>query len=344
MGLQRDFSTYTAPDRLRSIAAHPPSGSDDRDFGPPPHRTDAMTSVAVVAHADKSFGGGLKELRHALRRQGVDNPVWFEVPKSRLAPKRVRAAIAAGADLVIVWGGDSMVQRCIDTLAGTDVRIGILPAGTGNVLATNLGIPRDIEAAVCIALRGEQHKLDVGRFNGERFAVMAGAGWDALTMHDADASLKGRLGRLAYVWTGIRNLGERRFRAVIKVDKKQWFKGKASCVLVGNVGKLFGGIQVFEDAKLDDGRLQLGVVTAQGPLQWVRALARTALGTAKASPFVEMTSARKITIKFDRAIRCELDGGSRHKVRRVTIAVEPSAVTICVPPGVQAEESDKEAP
>ena len=75
-------------------------------------------------------------------REGVDDPLWFEVPKSRKAPKRVRAALDAGADLVIVWGGDGMVQRCIDALAGSDAAIAIIPAGTANLFASNLGIPR----------------------------------------------------------------------------------------------------------------------------------------------------------------------------------------------------------
>jgi diacylglycerol kinase (ATP) len=296
-----------------------------------------MTSVAVIAHAGKSFGGGLEELRAALMREGVDNPIWFEVPKSRKAPKRVRAALDEGADLVIVWGGDGMVQRCIDAIAASDagssVRIGIVPAGTANHLAGNHGIPRNIDAAVRIALHGQPHKLDVGRFNGERFAVMAGAGWDALMIRDADGSLKDRLGRVAYVWTGARHLSEARFRAAIKVDDQPWFTGKASCVLVANVGKVFGGIKVFGGAKPDDGRLELGVITAKGPVQWTRALARTALGKAATSPFVVTTGAHKIRIKLDRAVRYELDGGDRGDVRRIRIDVEPAAVTVCVPEG-----------
>lgn len=227
-----------------------------------------MTSVAVIAHTGKTLGGGLAELRRALGREGVDNPTWYEVPKSRKAPKCARAAVEAGADLVIVWGGDGMAQRCIDARAGSDVRIGIVPASTANLLATNLGIPRDIERAVRIALHGHQRMLDVGRINGERFAVMAGAGWDALMIADADGALKERLGRVAYVWTGARHLREEQFRAVIKVDGKRWFDGNASCVLVGNIGRIFGGIEVFEGAKADDGQLEIGVVTAKGPLQW----------------------------------------------------------------------------
>mgnify|MGYP000034054683 CR=1 FL=1 len=77
-----------------------------------------MSSVAVVAHSGKTLGGGLDELRSVLAHAGVDTPLWYEVPKSKKAPARVRKAIDKGADLVFVWGGDGMVQRCIDTLAG----------------------------------------------------------------------------------------------------------------------------------------------------------------------------------------------------------------------------------
>ena len=155
-------------------------------------------------------------------------------------------------------------------------------------------------------------------------------------IRDADGALKDRLGRVAYVWTGARHLREERFRAVIKVDDKRWFKGKASCVLVGNVGRVFGGIQVFDGAKADDGRLELGVITAKGPVQWTRALARTAVGHGRPSPFVETTSARKIRIKFDRAVRYELDGGDRDMIRRMRIDVEPGAVDRLCSRGVAA--------
>ena len=81
-----------------------------------------------------------------LAAEGIDKPFWCEVPKSREAPKQVRRAIKQGAELVFAWGGDGMVQRCVDVLAGTDVGLAIVPAGTANLFASNLGIPKDIEA------------------------------------------------------------------------------------------------------------------------------------------------------------------------------------------------------
>jgi diacylglycerol kinase family enzyme len=85
------------------------------------------------------LGGGLGELREELARQGVADPIWYEVPKSKQAPKQAKRAVADGADLVFVWGGDGMVQRSVDALADSKATIAILPAGTANLLATNLG-------------------------------------------------------------------------------------------------------------------------------------------------------------------------------------------------------------
>ena len=115
-----------------------------------------------------------------------------------------------------------------------------------------------------MALHGARRTIDVGRVNGERFAVMAGTGLDALMIRDADRALKDRFGRAAYVWTGAKHLRLRPFRAKIDVDGTRWFDGTTGCILVGNVPKVFGGIEAFDDASPEDGRLELGVVTAKG--------------------------------------------------------------------------------
>jgi diacylglycerol kinase (ATP) len=288
--------------------------------------------VAVVAHSGKTLGGGLPELRRVLEAEGIRDPLWFEVPKSRKAPAQVRRAVDDGAELVFAWGGDGMVQRCVDVLAGSTVSLAIIPAGTANLFATNLGIPKDIGEAVAVGLRGERRSLDVGRLNGERFAVMAGAGFDATMIRDAgDGGLKERLGRVAYVWTGSENLRAKPFRAKIEVDGADWFKGKASCILLGNMGKLFGGVEAFEDARPDDGKLEVGVVTAEGVVEWGRMLGRAAVGKASTSPFAQTTKARSVKVKLNRKILYELDGGDRTKVKTFKAKVEAGAITVCVP-------------
>ena len=290
-----------------------------------------MKQVAVVAHAGKSIGGGLLELRRVLEASGVADPLWYEVPKSRKAPKQVKRALEEGAELVFAWGGDGTVQRCIHVLAGTGTPLAIVPAGTANLLATNLGIPSDIEEAVRIGLNGARRRIDVGRLNGERFGVMAGAGFDAAMIRDADAGLKDRVGRISYVWTGARNINAKPFKAKIRVDGTSWFDDKASCILVGNVGNLFGGIEAFEDARPDDGLLELGVVTAEGLVQWARTMARTAVGSSAKSPFVQITRGRKIEVELGRKVLYELDGGDREKLKSFEIEIEPGAIEVCVP-------------
>lgn len=287
--------------------------------------------AAVVANPKKSLGGGLLELRRALERAGVADPLWREVPKSSKAPAAVKRVLADGAELVFAWGGDGLVQRCVDVLAGSDVPLAVVPAGTVNLLATNFGIPFDIDKAVAVGLHGERRRIDVGRCNGERFAVMAGAGFDAAMIRDADGGMKKRLGRLAYVLTALKNLSAEPFRADVKVDGVTWFTGDARSVLVGNLGSLFGGLDVFAEARPDDGTLEIGVITADGLAQWARIAARAVVSSAESSPFVQTTKAQSVRVELGRKVAIELDGGARSKAKTFKVKVEPAAITLCVP-------------
>ena len=286
--------------------------------------------VAIVAHAAKTLDGGLPELRRVLETEGVDKPLWYEVPKAKKATEQVQRALDEGAELVFAWGGDGTVRRCVDTLAGTDTSLAVVPAGTANLFATNLGIPTDIEGAVAVGLRGHRRRLDVGRFEQERFGVMAGAGFDAAMIRGAD-ELKERMGRAAYLWSGSRNLGGDGFRAEIQVDGTDWYEGRTTCILLGNLGQVVGGVRVFPDARPDDGLLELGIVTAEGLLQWTRTLARTAIGAPNRSPFVRTTKASSVKVALDRKVRYELDGGDRSKVKSFRVEVEERALKVCVP-------------
>ena len=290
-----------------------------------------MSSVAVVAHAGKSMGGGLGELREVLERAGVTDPIWSEVPKSKYAPERVEKALADGVETLFVWGGDGMVQRCVDVLAGSDVRLAILPAGTANLFASNLGIPDDIGEAVDIGLNGHARKLDLGKMNGEHFAVMAGAGLDARMIRDTDGGPKDKYGRLAYIWAASKNLRLEPFKARVEVNGDLWYKGDASCLLVGNVGALFGGLEAFDSASPEDGLLEVGVTHAESLGQWARTVARTAIGSAAQSPFVQATKAERIDVEFDRKVLYELDGGDREQVKRLKVKVKPEALAVMAP-------------
>jgi diacylglycerol kinase (ATP) len=216
-------------------------------------------------------------------------------------------------------------------VAGTEAVLAILPAGTANLLATNPQLPEDLTEAVQVGLHGERRPLDTGSVNGEHFAVMAGAGFDARMIKEADGGMKDRIGRAAYAYTGARNLSTRRVKATIEVDGRRFFKGRISCVLAGNVGKVLGGVEAFSAAEPDDGLLDLGVVTAKNPAEWARTLGRVALGMAEKSPFAEVTRGKRFRIRFGRRFPYELDGGARPAVRKVRIKVHPASIRICVP-------------
>jgi YegS/Rv2252/BmrU family lipid kinase len=292
-----------------------------------------VTSVGVIAHPGKTLGDGLGALRASLAGQGIHDPLWREAPTGESVPELVTELVDAGVDLLFVWGGDGTVQQCINAVGTAPVALAIMPAGTANLLAGNLGIPPDLEAAVDIGLSGRRRKLDLGAVNGERFSVMAGIGFDALMIRDADAGLKDRLGRLAYVATGIGGVTRAAVRARVAIDGTTWFDGPSTCVLVGNMGDLFGGLSVFPNAEPDDGLLNVGIITADSVMDWARTLGATVLGDAGSSPFVETTIAAGIDVNLDEALPYELDGEARPETKHLEFHVEPAAVTVCTPDG-----------
>jgi diacylglycerol kinase family enzyme len=120
-------------------------------------------------------------------------------------------------------------------------------------------------------------------------------------------------------------------KTTVTVDVADWFDGKASCVLVANVGTVIGGITAFPEATTDDGVLEVGVVTADGLGDWVRVMARLAAGRAEGSPLTRMTAGRSIRIELAEKLPYELDGGDRKKTKHLDVEACPAALTVCVP-------------
>jgi diacylglycerol kinase (ATP) len=287
--------------------------------------------IGVLVHERKTLGGGLDELRDALAAAGHAHPPWRAVPKSKEAPKAVRKLLDDGVKRLLVWGGDGTVRRCIDTIVdeGSKAELGILPAGTANLLAHALEIPIDLQQAVDIALHGVPKPIDVGIMNGEAFVVMAGTGFDALMIRDADEG-KDRFGRLAYLKAGARHLDTDGAEAKIGVDGEDWFEGHAACVLVGNAGTIMGGVRAFPDARMDDGRLDVGVVTAQHRRDWLRVGVRALTGHIDESPLVDITQGTHMRVKLDHKMPWQLDGGDRPPTKRFDVKVLPARLPICV--------------
>jgi diacylglycerol kinase (ATP) len=284
-----------------------------------------------MANPSKTLGDGLGALRATLAQHGVDDPLWREAPSADSVAEMVTELMDAGVDLLFVWGGDGTVRQCIEAVGAAPVTLAILPAGTGNLLAANLAIPIHLEEAVDVGLTGRRRTLDLGTVNDERFAVMAGVGFDAALIRETDADLKEQFGRLAYVVAGIRGVGRDAVQTRVRIDGAPWFEGPTTCVLVGNMGDVLGGLSAFPDARPDDGLLDVGVVTADGAVAWARTLGRTLIGDPGSSPFVETVSATRIDVSLDTELPYELDGDARPATRRLSFRVEPAAITVCVP-------------
>ena len=290
-----------------------------------------LNSVAVIAHREKSLGEGLPELRRTLAAHGVPDPTWYEISKSKQATPLAEKAVADGVTLLIIWGGDGTVQRCLDAVIGRDIAIAVIPAGTANLLASNLGIPEDVGAAVRVGIYGDLRPLDVGVLNGKRFAVMAGVGFDAHMMLIADGGLKERWGQFAYVWAAIRATRIASQRMTITVDGSAWFAGHAAGILLGQMGTLTSGLVAFPDAVPDDGQLEVAVITADTWTHWLRVLYRLVSGHPERSPLARTTRGSTVDITLDQATPYELDGSPRKAKKSLRASIEPAAITVCVP-------------
>ena len=140
------------------------------------------------------------------------------------------------------------------------------------------------------------------------------------------------------MWTGAKNITSKRVKTTIEVDGEPWFDGEASCVLVGNVGDVLGGLSVFPEASPDDGRLDIGVVTADGAWEWARTLGRSVVGAReRLPPSSGDAPGRTFEVRLEKRIPYELDGGDRKKTKKLKIEVKPGAI-IGLPSGGGTDE------
>lgn len=291
-----------------------------------------VPKVAVILHKKKVPAKERASIRAALEEAGITTPLWFEVPKSRKARKLAKKAAKQGAEIVFAWGGDGTVQRCVDAVAGKKkVALAIIPAGTSNLLARALELPEAPEEALQVGLTGGWRVMDTGSVNGEHFAIVAGAGMDALLVADADSDMKSRIGRAAYVYTGIKNANMAAFEVDVHVDGERAFRGACTTVLVANTREAVGGIELSEESRPDDGVMEVGIVTAEGPLQLIRTAARALVGNAEDSPFVHTEQGASVVFQFGEPVVYELDGGERKAARTLELKVHPKSLTVCVP-------------
>lgn len=254
---------------------------------------------------------------------------WFQTTEKVPGRGQTMDALEWGADVVFVCGGDGTVRECAEALVGTRVPLGLVPAGTGNLLALNLGLPNDPTLGLTAALNGSSRSLDTGHAAGEVFVVMAGAGLDAEIMANTQRASKERLGSFAYVVEGAQSMFDEPVTARIYADRGELAEGSFVSVLVGNMSKLQGGVDLFPDSEPDDGLLDLLAIRSESKSQTLQAAAQAALGTTGDS--LVRAQASRIHFDFESPTRYELDGEPRWPVTALDIEVKHRSLVVCVP-------------
>ena len=319
-----------------TFAMRPNADLDEPDPSPAtlmtPSPTPAPPAAAVVANPVKVKDGGpdQRQIRAALAQAGWPAPQWLETTWEDPGGGQTRQAVQAGAEVIFACGGDGTVTACASELAGTDVALAVVPAGTGNLLAANLRLPAHPAGAVAAATSGGRRRLDVGVVEGRCFTVMAGMGFDAQMLRDTPESLKARLGWPAYVIAAARHLCETPMRVSISLDDGPPFTRRARTVLVGNVGELRGGLRLLPGARPDDGLLDVAVLMPPRRRSWLP-LAWSLLRHRPTAPVMETFQARQVEISSDTEHPRELDGDLIEPSRTLTATVRPAALWMCVP-------------
>jgi YegS/Rv2252/BmrU family lipid kinase len=294
------------------------------------------TKVAVVFNPATGGGDGqarARDTRQALEGEGLE-VVWLETTKEDPGQGQTAKALTEGVDLVIAQGGDGTVMACVTGLAETEVPLAVLPGGTGNLLATNFDIPSELDDAVEVALDGDRVRLDVAAMGDDRFVIMGGIGFDAAMLRDADPKLKKRLGAVAYVLSGFRNLRRRATRFRLRLDDRPQLERTGQGVLIGNLGRLQGGLPVMPDARPDDGLLDVAVLRTRTMGDWLALAVRVLLRRRRKDPQLEAFTARRVEVSCDRPQPVERDGDPLDTPRdHLVVEVVPAALTLCVPRG-----------
>jgi diacylglycerol kinase (ATP) len=274
-------------------------------------------------------------IRDAFAAHDVDL-LWLETTPEDAGREAANKAVADGVDLVAVAGGDGTVRAASAGLMGSGVPMAVLPSGTGNLLAVNLGVPTNLEAAVEVAMTGRRRPVDVGvgdvAVNGlNNFLVMAGLGFDAAMLLGTDPAFKRKHGTLAYVRSGLAELRYPQDQYTLTLDGQAEAPRRASCVLLANVGRIGKDIALVHGTRPDDGQLDVAVIRARSVGDWIQVAARVTLRRKWGDVRVETFRAGHIDISTRAPHNLEYDGEVGEPLTRLGIEVAPGAITVCVP-------------
>jgi diacylglycerol kinase family enzyme len=340
--ISRARANPTSPLGRRSPRPHRRHFRSGEEPRTPPKR------AAVVVNPTKFIDLALikDRITQVCLAEGWGEPLFYETTIEDPGRGQAEQAVADGAQVVCSLGGDGTVRAVASGLVGTQTPLGILPAGTGNLLARNLDLPVDaFDTAVRVALTGRNRRIDVGELLvgdtdaqgqpvGERvshyFLILAGIGLDAAIVGDTNEDLKKRVGWPAYMVSGLRNLVSPEFRATIKLDTEPEFKRRARGVMVGNTGRLVAGLVLMPNALVDDGLLDVVIASPKGVVGWVPVATRIVTRQRKGHPTLDQKTCQEVRVRTDRPLHVQVDGDVVGEATEITAIVRKATLTVRV--------------
>lgn len=298
--------------------------------------------VAVLLNPIKARADEAKAtIQRACLTAGWDEPAFFETTAEDPGFSQMKAALAHKPDVVLVGGGDGTVRVAAESLAHTGVAMGLIPLGTGNLLARNVDLDvYDLHGNVQTALFGNQRFIDTARMSIENsrtghysehvFLVIAGIGMDAEVLADTNAGLKKAVGWLAYTEAGMRHLPGRRKRVSISLDGSPEQVRNIRSVLFANCGLVPGGIDFIPQAMIDDGMLDVVVMSPRSALGWMLMYMKIMFKHSGKLPIMTVYRSGRIVIKCPEPMPTQLDGDTSGEATRLTVQVDPRSLLVRV--------------
>ena len=283
-----------------------------------------MEEILVIlnprAHSEKAAKASraIKQLRgaHVEATSGVGD-----------AQKLAARAVERGCRIVVAAGGDGTINEVVNGIAGSSAALGILPVGTMNVFAAELGIPADLPDAWEVIRSGHTRRVDLARANSQYFVQLAGVGLDAQVVQATSWNFKKNFGPLSYVISAAQIASRKPPRLVVDADDGT---REGSFVLVGN-GRYYGGpVAFFKDARIDDGKLDILIFKNLGYLDIARYLGGIFMGTHTDLADVEYFQSRKATVRSDEEVPIEVDGEIAGQLP-VTFRISSRKLHVAVP-------------
>lgn len=297
------------------------------------------------------------QVQDITEKAGWEPTLYLPTDGENHGRQQALAALAQKSSHILVAGGDGTIREVAVAIAEqkSNATLGLIPSGTGNVLARNLNLDlNNLKACVKQALQGNRHPIDlvlarIIHANGERsehgFVVMAGLGLDAQIMQATDSKRKRQLGWVAYIEGGFKSLPLRYERLAVTIDSAEPRNLRVLTLLVGNAGWLPGRIGLMPDASLDDGELDLAAIGPRRFWQWVDFWSRVTLGNRALRPTrigrklldataniktLENMSGRKVRVTPTHPVHLQLDGDGFGEVLEVEFEVMPRAMSVRV--------------